>query len=241
MKLTFLGTRGEIEAKRRRHWRHSCLLVSHARRRVLVDCGADWLGRVSRLRPHAIVLTHAHPDHAFGLARGAPCVVWATSECWQSIDRFPIAQRRTIEPGRAVRVEGLRFEAFAVEHSLRAPAVGYRIGAGRQSVFYVPDLVYIVERRRALRGVGLYIGDGATLTRPLVRRRGRRLIGHASVSTQLSWCGREGVQRALITHCGTQIVTGRPSEMNARVRALGRAQGVQAALAYDGMTRVLRA
>ncbi|MGH7468055.1 MAG: MBL fold metallo-hydrolase [Longimicrobiales bacterium] len=240
MKLTFLGTRGEIEARRRRHWRHSALLITHERRRVLIDCGADWVRRLARIRPHAIVLTHAHPDHAFGLAQGAPCVVMATEACWQTIERFPIEQRRTIRPGRPVRVHGLRIEAFEVEHSVRAPAVGYRISAGHGSVFYAPDLVSIVEQRKALHGVQLYIGDGASLTRPLVRRRGRRLIGHAPVSTQLRWCAQEGVARALITHCGTQIVTGNAAVMAARVRELGERHGVQAELAHDGMTRIVR-
>lgn len=51
----------------------------------MLDCGADWLGRVARLRPSAIVLTHAHPDHAAGLADGAPCPVYATAETWDRI------------------------------------------------------------------------------------------------------------------------------------------------------------
>src|SRR5262245_54622827 len=159
MKLTFLGTRGEIEARSRRHWRHSALLVSHARRRVMVDCGLDWLGRIKRIRPRAIVLTHAHPDHAFGLKRGAPCPVYATAESWSSLARFPIAERRTIEPGHSQLIEGIRFQAFTVEHSLRAPAVGYRISVGRTRLFYAPDLVFIHERRTALRNVRVYIGD----------------------------------------------------------------------------------
>src|SRR5262249_6589840 len=159
--------------------------------------------------------------HAFGLARGAPCPVWATADCWQSIARFPIDDRRTIRPRRALSIEGVRFEAFAVEHSIRAPAVGYRFGTGRSRVFYAPDLVFIIERAAALRGVQLYVGDGATLMRPLVRKRGDRLIGHAPISAQLGWCQAEGVRRAIITHCGTPIVTARHEEMAARIGGLG--------------------
>jgi ribonuclease BN (tRNA processing enzyme) len=70
MKLTFLGTRGYIEARNERHYRHSALLVSYRRRRVMIDCGEDWLGQIPKPPPHAIVLTHAHPDHAFGLRDG---------------------------------------------------------------------------------------------------------------------------------------------------------------------------
>jgi len=45
-------------------------------------------------------------------------------------------------------VLGIEFEAFPVEHSLRAPAVGYRVTAGRRAIFYGPDLVSIVDEQR---------------------------------------------------------------------------------------------
>jgi glyoxylase-like metal-dependent hydrolase (beta-lactamase superfamily II) len=77
MKLTLLGTRGEMEARTRRHRMHTALLVSHRGHDVMIDCGLDWLGKFERLHPDAIVLTHAHPDHAWGLKNGAPCPVFA--------------------------------------------------------------------------------------------------------------------------------------------------------------------
>lgn len=137
-------------------------------------------------------------------------------------------------------IEGIRFEAFDVEHSLRAPAVGYRIGVGRSRVFYAPDLVSILERRDALHGVRLYVGDGATLVRPLVRKRGARLIGHASIVTQLDWCAAAGVPRAMITHCGTPIVSAPHQAMAGRIATLGAERGVEARLACDAMTALVR-
>ncbi len=64
VKLTFLGTRGEIDARTRRHRMHTSLLVSYRSANVMIDCGLDWLGKLERVGPNAIVLTHAHPDHA---------------------------------------------------------------------------------------------------------------------------------------------------------------------------------
>jgi uracil-DNA glycosylase len=72
MKLTFLGTRGNIDVRSRRHQRHTSTLISFRRDRVMIDCSADWLRRVDRVRPSAIVLTHAHSDHVEGLKHGAP-------------------------------------------------------------------------------------------------------------------------------------------------------------------------
>jgi ribonuclease BN (tRNA processing enzyme) len=41
MKLTFLGTRGEIDARTRRHRMHTSLLVSYRSANVMIDCGLD--------------------------------------------------------------------------------------------------------------------------------------------------------------------------------------------------------
>src|SRR5438067_2064128 len=49
MKLTFLGTRGEIEARTRRHHMHSSRLVSYRGKKVMIDCGLDWLGKFEQL------------------------------------------------------------------------------------------------------------------------------------------------------------------------------------------------
>ncbi len=240
MKLVFLGTRANIEARSRRHRRHASLLVAYRGREVMIDCGADWLGKVGRLRPDAIVVTHAHPDHAGGLRRSAPCPVYASRESWQVMDAYGLRDQHVLHPRSAVEIAGITFEAFPVEHSLQAPAVGYRIRAGGACVFYVPDLVSIPDCSAALASVDLYVGDGAALTRPLVRRRGQALIGHAPVAAQLVWCQEEGVPWAVFTHCGSQVVSGDGRRLAARVRAMGQERGVKAQFAHDGMEIVLR-
>jgi phosphoribosyl 1,2-cyclic phosphodiesterase len=240
MKLLFLGTRGEIEARTRRHRMHTSLLVSYRSTRVMIDCGLDWLGKFERLRPTAIVLTHAHPDHAWGLKNGAPCPVYAPQKTWQTLPGYGVKDRRLIKERAPTNISGIIFEAFPVEHSILAPAVGYKVNAGQARIFYAPDLIFIHDRAAALNGVRIYIGDGATLTRLFVRKRGKHLIGHASVRTQLTWCRKEGVPRAIITHCGSEIVTGDERRIATKLREIATELGLETRIAYDGMQLILR-
>ncbi len=232
--LTFLGTRGEIDVLSRRHRRHSSLLVQCHAASIMIDCGADWLGRVKRVAPTAIVLTHAHADHAAGLTAGAPCPVYATKETWDLIGRYPIRKRRRILAGKPIVVDGIRIKAFPVKHSARAPAVGYRISVRDKAFVYLHDVGENPNASTVLRNVTLYIGDGATISRAMVRKKRETLIGHATVVDQLRWCERAGVRHAIFTHCGSPIVRGDVRTLSAVLRRLGREHGVEARFAYDG-------
>lgn len=243
MRITFLGTRGYIDARTKRHRMHASLLVSHRRKRVMVDCGEDWLGHIDRIRPHAIVVTHAHPDHAGGLKHGAPCPVYAPAAAWRAMQRFAIAaaDRHVLRYGCVQTIAGIDVVPHPVEHSLRAPTVGYRISVSGAVLFYAPDLVSIPHRSGVLRGVDLYIGDGAALVRGIIRRRQRARIGHTPILRQLDWCARQGIRTAIFTHCGTAIVGGDERGAEALVQAMGASRGVRASLAHDGLTIICAA
>jgi phosphoribosyl 1,2-cyclic phosphodiesterase len=240
VKLHSLGTRGNIEARTAEHGKHSVLAVGYRGRQVMIDCGRDWLNEAPEWDADAIVITHAHPDHVDGLKRGVPYPVYATADTWKTIGNFPVRESLTLRQRRKHRIAGMTFEAFAVEHSVRAPAVGYRITAGNTVIFYCPDLVSIHDRRAALRGITAYIGDGATISRSFVRRRGNRLIGHAPIDLQLGWCKQSCVPRAIITHCGTQIVTAAKRALREQIDALRGKYGLRVEVAQDGMELTLR-
>jgi phosphoribosyl 1,2-cyclic phosphodiesterase len=240
MKLEFLGTRGYIEPQTPRHFRHTTTKVSYLGRAVAIDCGEDWLGHLDTWEVEAILVTHAHPDHAWGLKEGAPCPVYATEESWEVMDSYDVQVRRVLAPRNPTEIEAILFEAFPLEHSTRAPAVGYRITAGAVSIFYVPDVVWIRDREDALSGIKLYVGDGATITHSMVRKIEGALIGHTPVRTQLTWCQKEGVPWAVFTHCGAEIVDEDEQAVNAQIQNLAEKRGVRAQIAYDGLELVLR-
>jgi hypothetical protein len=61
------------------------------------------------------------------------------------------------------------------------------------------------------------------------------LIGHSPVRTQLTWCEKEGVPLAILTHCGSEIVTCDERRLSAKLCAMAVERGIEVRLAYDGM------
>ena len=241
MKLTFLGTRGYIKPRTERHYMMASLLVSYRHTRIIIDRGEDWIGNDEWYGTRAVLVTHAHPDHAWGLKAGAPCPVYASEDSWERMGSFQIEKRRTAGIREPMSLGDITFEAFGVEHSTRAPAVGYRVTCGRNSFFYAPDLVYIYDRRDALSGAEMYIGDGSTVDRSFVRKRGENLIGHSPIRTELTWCHKEGVPLMIVTHCGAQIVGADDEQvMIDRIEGFAAERSVKAAVAFDGMELMLR-
>jgi len=98
----------------------------------------------------------------------------------------------------------------------------------------VPDVAGLPNASDALRKVNVYIGDGATIQRSMVRHKGGTLIGHAPITVQLGWCKKAGVRHAIFTHCGSPIVRGETRMLNASVQGLGREHSIDARLACDG-------
>lgn len=245
MKLEFMGTRGNIDTKTPEHQRHSSMKVSYYHHTIIIDCGEDWAEQVSDWKSDAIVITHAHPDHAFGLKDGAPCPVYATKEAWKKMDSFQIKERRTIDEREQIKIpengkNALIFEAFPVLHSTRAPAVGYRIQAGEAIVFYVPDVAWIEDREGAMKGIHTYIGDGATVKRSMIRKPGDTIIGHVPIQTQLTWCQKTGVSKAIFTHLGSEIVDGDEAEIMEEITAMAQERHLDdVTIAHDGMENII--
>lgn len=148
---------------------------------------------------------------------------------------WPLTIRYVVPPRHQFALAGVLIEAWPVEHSVLAPAVGYRVTAGSGRVFYVPDVAHLPNPAAALRDVDLYVGDGATFERSLIRWRGAVRIGHATIGTQLGWCAAAGVRQAVFTHCGSGIVRSPPREVAVALEAMGRDHGIRARFAYDGL------
>jgi ribonuclease BN (tRNA processing enzyme) len=233
VQAVFFGTRGYIEESSRSHRMHSALMLISRGRRLLLDAGQTWRGKLRLLKPDWIAITHAHPDHSFALEEGTEVPVYVSRESRDLLAHYPVREFRVFDDGELLRLGPFRVRPYDVIHSIRAPAVGFRVSADGATLVYNPDVISIVDEDRVLRNVDVYVGDGASLTRPLVRRRDGSLFGHTTVRAQLNWCKRHGIPRAYIVHCGKQLVEMDPKELSRRVDEL--AAPVQAIVARDGL------
>ncbi len=238
MIITFLGTRGYVDITSRRHKHHTSTMIMHHNKRIMIDCGQDWLKKIFRIKPDAIILTHSHPDHAAGLAYGAPCPVYATRQTWHAIKDYLIDPelRHTIKRTQSFKLFGVIITPISVVHSLLAPAIAYRIEAQNHIVFYSGDIAYMPKRAKQLKHVTLYIGDGSTLSTPLIRKKDDRIYGHTTIKTQLAWCRKSGVERAIFTHLGTPLIQADGRKLSATIKKIGKQRGVNVRVAYDGLT-----
>jgi ribonuclease BN (tRNA processing enzyme) len=174
--------------------------------RLLCDFGENRKGLLAKIRPDAIFVSHAHPDHAWGLAEGTDRPVHASAVTHEITRDLPIAKRIVLEPGRRVSAGPFALTVFPVVHSIRCPGVAVRIESGKRAIVYSGDVIAFetsASEAEALSGCSLYVGDGSTLKGSLVRRHvSGTLVGHTTVRAQLAWLARREVPRALFSHFG---------------------------------------
>ncbi len=239
IRLHFYGTRGYVEEKSRAHSGHSAFTVEAEGFRLLCDFGQNRKGLLEKIRPDAIFVSHAHPDHAWGLGEGTDIPVHASAITHEITRDLPVRERVTLEPERSVRVGPFRLTAFPVVHSVRCPCVAARIESGDFAMVYSGDIVAFERPEAALAGAALYIGDGSTLKGSLVRRHPTGpLMGHTTVRAQLGWLGKYGVARAVFSHFGKgPIEMGEPALKGALEElAAEKAPGCRVAAARDGLS-----
>ena len=79
MRLHFYGTKGYVEESSRAHAGHSAFVVEENGFRLLCDFGENRKGMLAKVRADAIFISHAHPDHGWGLWEGTDLPVYASA------------------------------------------------------------------------------------------------------------------------------------------------------------------
>ncbi|HEY6930877.1 MAG TPA: MBL fold metallo-hydrolase, partial [Thermoanaerobaculia bacterium] len=205
--------------------------------RLLCDFGQNRKGRLKKIAPDAIFVSHAHPDHAWGLEEGTSVPVYASEITHEITKDLPIRNRVALAREEPAAVGPFRLTAFPVVHSVRCPCVAGRIETPEGTVVYSGDIVSF-EKPEALAGADLYVGDGSTLTGSLVRRHASgALMGHTTIRAQLGWLAKYGVPRAVFSHFGKGPIDMGDEALRSAVAALAAAKApdCRVTIAHDGL------
>lgn len=203
MKLEFLGTKGEIEEETKGHHYNSSLLVTVKNFKLLIDHGAISCP-LKDIKPDAILITHGHPDHFIWLKTDEDYngLIYLSNET-EKLAKFK-KNFQIINIGKWIKIGPFDIFPYRVIHSLKAPAVGFKIKC-EKTLLYNPDIIAPIDKS-VLRGADLYIGDGSSVKCNLVRRKEDQLFGHTRISTQINWCKKYKIGNIIFTHFGKEAL-----------------------------------
>lgn len=208
-------------------------LIRHEGRNIIIDASTDFRQQALRVglkSLDAILFTHSHADHCFGLDDARPLMFrhgaiacFATETTWQGLRRIysyvfdpaPYPGIPRILPHRIegrFNLAGLDVHPLTVIHG-RLPVTAYRIN----DFAYVTDCNRIPEETcAALRGLDLLVMDAL---------RFKSHPTHMTLDEALGYIERLKPRRALLTHISHDI---KHAETSGHLPA-----GVE--IAYDGL------
>ena len=213
-------------------------MIEHGGRRLIVDISADFRQQALRERIDridALLITHCHADHVFGLDdirplnfRHGPIPVYASENTWRELRKvfYYIFEAKHIGGGLpqiiphiikdSFEVCGMNLTSFSVIHG-RTEVSGYRFSDGRSEVAFVTDCNLIPrESLEKLRGLDLLIIDAL---------RHQPHPTHLHLDQSLAYIAELEPRRALLTHIGHDI---KDAETNSFLPP-------NVELAYDGL------
>jgi phosphoribosyl 1,2-cyclic phosphodiesterase len=142
--------------------RGNCAVVHTARTKVLVDAGVSCRETIKRLRTlgedpsslTAIVITHEHSDHVYGLATlakrlripifmtGPTYQAWARSMRDENGMPAALERREPFQAGRCFQIGDIAVMPFTIPHDAADP-VGFTFKAEGVKVGFATDLGYV--------------------------------------------------------------------------------------------------
>lgn len=204
---------------------HSSLMLTYGGETLVIDAPDEIVEMLAlrKIRPQYLLITHGHPDHSAGLKNltSTQLNVFATNRAWKDISDvkdMPF-KKRVVTPNQRFQIAGFVVTPHKVAHSTVCPTIAYKIRVGERTLFYAPDVLDIPNKTKILKDVDIYIGDGSSLNRTIVRKDKRGTeVGHASMKEQISWAQKAEIPEVLFTHIGHTKLT--QKDLNAKLRKM---------------------
>lgn len=203
---------------------------------VLVDAGPDIYHELVNRNPErieAVIITHDHWDHTFGLSdlgklygSKKKLVLISTEAVLKSLKRrqrytpyLSSFEQKVAEPFKPINICGIKLGLFPVFHSKSAPTYGINL---ENKFFYLPDYKIIPPKSMLqIKNARILVLDGSGCS---------KMFNHASIDEGIALAKIVAAREVYFTHIGHK--TGTHQELTRYVREKG---GKNFHIAFDGL------
>lgn len=201
---------------------NTATLLSIGNEHLLINApkGISGMLGLKKVKPNYVLLEHVHDDVMGGLheLRSLNPVVFATKPAWDYLRRhykalsgekgrfeeiYPF--KRYVIKDRPFRLGPFTVKGVKVQHAKPGDpkALGFRIDMGPKVLWHCSDVYRIPNYKKVLKDVDIFIGDGASLKREIVQKRGgKTAFGHTSIEKQIRWAQEAEIPRIYFTQIG---------------------------------------
>jgi ribonuclease BN (tRNA processing enzyme) len=226
MKITILGTRGEIEESARLHSKHSGVLIDN---RLLLDCGEPVF---LKHNPSHILITHLHPDHAFFVRSGDFEQIDTPIYAPEKYKTLPITVKQS-----SFTIGGYKITPIPTLHSAKVKSNAYVIEHGQKKILYTGDMIWIEKKyHKLLYNFDLVITEASHMRKGGLVRRDKKtgaIYGHTGVPNLIALF-KQYTHTIVLTHFGAWFYHDIKAARK-EIQALARQNEVEIIVGYDGL------
>jgi ribonuclease BN (tRNA processing enzyme) len=226
MKITVLGTRGEIEESAPYHSKKSGVLIDDT---LLLDMGDK---RFLAYNPKALLITHLHPDHAYFVRHEEnprlPFPLFAP----ESYDEVPISLTK-----KPFTLLGYDITPIPTIHSIKVKSNAYLIAHNGKRILYTGDLIWIEKKYHHLfKNLDLVITEASFMRKGGMIRREKdsgKIYGHTGVPDLINLF-KYYTDTMLLVHFGAWFYKDM-KQAKVTIKKLAQENGIQIIAGYDGL------
>lgn len=231
MKITILGTRGEIPESLPYHSKHTGILVDD---QLLIDLGEK---KFLDLNPKWILISHFHPDHAYFVRRKKEEIPAFKAPLYGP-EEHPLLQKKVIILNKKTKIGPYTVTPVPTIHGKYVKSQGYLIRKGKYSFLYTADLIWIEKQyHSSINKVDLVITEASFIRKEGMVRKDKstgKIFGHNGVPNLISLLKRFS-DKILFIHFGSWFYRN-TKEARKKLVSLGKDKKVHVTVGYDGQS-----